>query len=127
MNPNTHSMSGSSGLDRLAAAVDELAAQDLARLPDAQAAQRVLVLRGLPDRLEAIWLRELAGWTAAAPPPPTTAPPPSPPPPGSTPAPARAQPTPTNASGSPTRCTTAPCLAPPRPWPPARSPTRTRR
>ncbi|HEU4398226.1 MAG TPA: DUF222 domain-containing protein [Actinomycetota bacterium] len=44
----------------LAAAVDALAAEDLTRLPDAEAAQRVLVLRGLLERLEGQWLRELA-------------------------------------------------------------------
>jgi hypothetical protein len=48
------------GLAPLAAAVDALAAEDLTRLPDAQAAQRVLVLRGLLERLEGQWLRELA-------------------------------------------------------------------
>jgi Domain of unknown function (DUF222)/HNH endonuclease len=49
------------GLGPLAAAVDGLAAQDLAALPDAEAAARVLVLRTLVDRLEGQWLRELAG------------------------------------------------------------------
>jgi hypothetical protein len=49
------------GLGRLAAVVEELAAQDLTRLPDTQAAARVLVLRRLVDRLEGQWLRELAG------------------------------------------------------------------
>jgi hypothetical protein len=49
-----------SGLERLAAAVDELAAQDLTELPDVQAARRVVVLRGLLERLEGQWLRELA-------------------------------------------------------------------
>src|SRR6266508_4633429 len=48
------------GLARLAAAVDELAAQDLTGLPDPTAAERVLVLRGLLERLECQWLRELA-------------------------------------------------------------------
>jgi hypothetical protein len=49
------------GLRQLAAAVDQLAAQDLHLLSDAHAAQRVLVLRRLLDRLEGQWLRELAG------------------------------------------------------------------
>src|SRR6266508_4416026 len=49
------------GLRRLEAAVEELAAQDLHLLSDAVAAQRVLVLRRLLDRLEGEWLRELAG------------------------------------------------------------------
>jgi Domain of unknown function (DUF222)/HNH endonuclease len=48
------------GLGPLAAAVDGLAAADLAALPDAEAAQRVLALRNLLDRLEGQWLRELA-------------------------------------------------------------------
>jgi hypothetical protein len=61
MESNTHSIREPGGLDRLAAVVEELAAQDLTRLPDAEAAQRVLVLRKLVDRLEGQWLRELAG------------------------------------------------------------------
>jgi hypothetical protein len=50
----------SDGLAALAAAVDRLAAQDLAGLPDAVRAGRVLELRRLLDRLEGHWLRELA-------------------------------------------------------------------
>jgi hypothetical protein len=61
MNPNTHSMQRPAGLDRLAAVVEELAAEDVARLSDAEAARRVLVLRGLIERLEGHWLQELAG------------------------------------------------------------------
>src|SRR5919204_3813848 len=61
MNPNTHSRQQPGGLDRLAAVVDELATEDLDCLTDAEAAQRVLVLRGLIERLEGVWLRELAG------------------------------------------------------------------
>jgi Domain of unknown function (DUF222) len=61
MDPNTHSMQQPGGLDRLAAVVDQLATEDLARLTDAEAAGRVLVLRRLLDRLEGHWLRELAG------------------------------------------------------------------
>jgi hypothetical protein len=61
MNPNTHSVQDSSGLDLLAAAVDQLATEDLDALPDSEAARRVLVLRGLIERLEGHWLRELAG------------------------------------------------------------------
>jgi hypothetical protein len=49
------------GLDRLAVVVEELAAEDLDGLPDAEAARRVLVLRGLIERLEGVFLRELAG------------------------------------------------------------------
>jgi hypothetical protein len=66
MESNRSSVTGSGGLGLLAAAVDTLATEDLARLPDGEAAQRVLVLRGLLDRLEGQWLRELAGVTAAA-------------------------------------------------------------
>jgi hypothetical protein len=61
MDPNTHSMEWSGGIGLLAAAVDQLAAEDLDALPDAEAAQRVLVLRRLLERLEGHWLRELAG------------------------------------------------------------------
>ena len=48
------------GTEALAAAVGGLAAQDLDGLSDAVRAERVLVLRGLVDRLEGCWLRELA-------------------------------------------------------------------
>jgi hypothetical protein len=61
MDPNTHSMELPASLAALATVVDRLAAEDLDALPDAQAAQRVLVLRGLIERLEGVWLRELAG------------------------------------------------------------------
>jgi hypothetical protein len=65
MDPNTHSTRRETrpadGLGALAAAVDELAAQDLDGLPDGVRAQRVLELRGMVDRLEGRWLRELAG------------------------------------------------------------------
>src|SRR6266545_7876155 len=67
MDPNTYSISETPpvvapvGLRRLAAAVEELATQDLHTLSDAHAAGRVLVLRRLVDRLEGQWLRELAG------------------------------------------------------------------
>jgi hypothetical protein len=61
MDPNTHSSEWPGGLDRLVAVVDELATENLDALPDAEAAQRVLILRGLIERLEGQWLRELAG------------------------------------------------------------------
>jgi Domain of unknown function (DUF222)/HNH endonuclease len=61
MDSNTYSMPVPAGLGLLTAAVDDLAAQDLTRLPDGEAARRVLVLRRLVDRLEGQWLRELAG------------------------------------------------------------------
>jgi hypothetical protein len=48
------------GLAELAAAVDELVAQDLDGLPDAVLAERVLALRRLIDRLKGVWLKELA-------------------------------------------------------------------
>jgi hypothetical protein len=60
MESNRSSVAQPDGLAHLTAAVEELAAQDLTRLPDAEAAQRVLVLRRLLDRLEGQWLRELA-------------------------------------------------------------------
>ena len=60
MYSNTYSIPVPAGLGRLAAVVEELAAQDLAALPAAEAAQRVLALRGLLERLEGQWLRELA-------------------------------------------------------------------
>jgi hypothetical protein len=52
------------GLAALAAAVDRLAAQDRAGLPDAVRAERVLGLRRLLDRLEGHWLQELAALDA---------------------------------------------------------------
>jgi Domain of unknown function (DUF222) len=61
MSPNTHSASVSDGLGRLTAVIDELATENPDALPDAEAAQRVLVLRRLLERLEGVWLRELAG------------------------------------------------------------------
>jgi len=60
MESNIDSTELPAGLGPLAAAVDALAGQDLAGLPAAEAAQRVLVLRGLLERLEGQWLRELA-------------------------------------------------------------------
>jgi hypothetical protein len=60
MESNAYSIPEPGGLDRLAAVVEELAAEDLAALPDGVAAQRVLALRKLVDRLEGQWLRELA-------------------------------------------------------------------
>jgi hypothetical protein len=108
MDPNTHSTQPATGLDRLAAVVDQLATEDLDALPDAEAARRVLVLRRLLERREGQWLRELAGvdGRGAA---------------GTdhgTPAEATAgwlrhrtrmgTPTPTSASGSPAPCTAAP-------------------
>jgi Domain of unknown function (DUF222)/HNH endonuclease len=61
MESNRSSIAQPSGLGLLVAAVEELATEDLTRLPDSEAAQRVLVLRRLVDRLEGQWLRELAG------------------------------------------------------------------
>jgi hypothetical protein len=115
MNPNTHS-TRPGGIGLLAAAVDQLAVEDLDARPDAQAARQELVLRRLIERLEGHWLRELAGVDAAAPPTPTRAPRPSPPPAGCGTAPAWATPTPTPRPGRP-RPPPRPCPAPPRPWP----------
>ena len=47
------------------AALEELATQDPDRLADGVRAERVLVLRGLVDRLEGHWLQELAAVDAA--------------------------------------------------------------
>ena len=61
MDSNTHSEGRlPTGLGGLAAAAEELAAQDLGGLPDAVVAERVLALRGLLERLEGQWLKELA-------------------------------------------------------------------
>src|SRR5215218_5302480 len=68
MDSNTHSIQDpagrpaepSDGLAALAAAVDQLAAQERHGLTDAVRAERVLALRRLLDRLEGRWLRELA-------------------------------------------------------------------
>jgi Domain of unknown function (DUF222) len=64
MDSNTHSVRPADALTTLAAAVEGLAAQDLDGLSDAVRAERVLVLRGLVDRLEGHWLRELAALDA---------------------------------------------------------------
>jgi hypothetical protein len=68
MESNTHStrrlawqsVGQSDGLAALTAAVDQLAAHDLAGVTDAVRAERVLELRQLLDRLEGHWLAELA-------------------------------------------------------------------
>jgi len=62
MDSNTGSTTGPrpGGLEPLTAAVDALAAEDLTALPAGEAAARVLALRGLLERLEGQWLRELA-------------------------------------------------------------------
>src|SRR5918993_5328928 len=59
--PGRHPDGQPDDLAALAAAADRLAAQDLNRLPDAVVAERVLGLRELLDRLEGLWLKELAG------------------------------------------------------------------
>jgi hypothetical protein len=60
MDSNTYSTQGPDPLAVLAAAIDDLAGQDLDGLPDAVQAERVLTLRRLLDRLEGHWLKELA-------------------------------------------------------------------
>ena len=60
MDSNTHSPWSPDRLTALQTAVDGLAGEDLARLPDAARAERVLVLRRLLNRLEGRWLQELA-------------------------------------------------------------------
>ena len=64
MDSNTHSSPQlgrrPGGLATLAAAINELATQDLDGLNDVALAERVLTLRRLVDRLEGHWLKELA-------------------------------------------------------------------
>jgi hypothetical protein len=48
------------GLAELAAAVDELVAQDLDGLPGAVLAERVLCPTATDDRLKGVWLKALA-------------------------------------------------------------------
>jgi hypothetical protein len=60
MDSNTHSTGAADRLAALAADIDGLATQDLDGLSDAALAERVLVLRGLVDRLDGQWLRTLA-------------------------------------------------------------------
>src|SRR5918999_3073349 len=64
MDTNTSSTPSSTGppdrLAALAAAIDELAAQDLNRVTDAALAEEVLALRRLLDRQEGLWLQRLA-------------------------------------------------------------------
>ena len=68
MDSNTHSTSHSAGTPAgfaaLVAELQGLAAQDPDRLADGAWAERVLVLRGLVERLEGQWLAELAGLDA---------------------------------------------------------------
>src|SRR5918995_3886209 len=65
MDSNTHSpqppSQESEWLAALVVVADGLAAQDLDGLSDGVRAERVLVLRQLLDRLEGLWLKELAG------------------------------------------------------------------
>ena len=60
MDSNTHSTSQSAGLAALVAELQELAAQPLDGLGDGARAERVCRLRGLADRLDGLWLGELA-------------------------------------------------------------------
>jgi hypothetical protein len=60
MDSNTHSAGTPAGLGALVAELQGLAAQDPDSLADAARAERVLVLRGLVERLEGQWLGELA-------------------------------------------------------------------
>jgi Domain of unknown function (DUF222)/HNH endonuclease len=60
MDSNVYSMLRGDELASLATVVDAAASRDLTVLSDAEAAQRVLLLRRLLDRLEGQWLRELA-------------------------------------------------------------------
>jgi hypothetical protein len=60
MDSNTHSVGTPAGLSALVAELQGLADQDLDGLADGALAGRLLVLRGLMDRLEGQWLAELA-------------------------------------------------------------------
>jgi hypothetical protein len=64
MDSNTHSTRHSAGtpagFPAVVAELQELAAQDVGGLADGALAERVMVLRGLVDRLEGQWLAELA-------------------------------------------------------------------
>jgi hypothetical protein len=60
MDSNTHSVGTPAGLSALVAELQGLADQDLDGLADGALAERLLVLRGLMDRLEGQWLAELA-------------------------------------------------------------------
>jgi hypothetical protein len=64
MDSNTHSTRQSAetpaGLAAVVAELQGLAAQDVGGLPDAGWAERLLTLRGLVERLEGLWLAELA-------------------------------------------------------------------
>jgi hypothetical protein len=68
MDSNIHSSGRSprraDGLEALTAAVDRVVTEDLSRLSDAALAERVVYLRQLLDRLEGIWLQELAAVNA---------------------------------------------------------------
>src|SRR5918995_4163241 len=59
--PGRHPDGQPDDLAELTVVLDRLAAQDLDRLSDAARAERVLGLRQLVDRLEGLWLKELAG------------------------------------------------------------------
>jgi Domain of unknown function (DUF222)/HNH endonuclease len=60
MNSNVHSTDAAIGLTALAAAVDQLAAEDLHAAPDAVLAHQVLELQTLENRLHGLWLQRLA-------------------------------------------------------------------
>jgi hypothetical protein len=60
MDSNVHSPWPPDRLTALETAVDGLAAEDLAGLPDSVRAERILVLRRLLNRLEGRWLQEVA-------------------------------------------------------------------
>jgi hypothetical protein len=105
----------SDGLAALAAAVDELATQELDGLPDGVRAQRVLTLRRLVDRLEGHWLHQLAAVDARGPPAPTKANKRPRPPAGWGTGCAWAPARPPAPSGPPGPCSGVPWPPPPRP------------
>src|SRR5918994_2945967 len=59
--PGRHPDGQPDDLAELTVVLDRLAARDLDRLSDATRAERVLALRRLVDRLDGLWLKELAG------------------------------------------------------------------
>ena len=83
MDSNTHSSSRPDRLGALAAAVDELAAEDLDGLADAALAEQVLRCGGSLTASKASGCEPWPRWTPAAPPAPSRASRPAPPPPGS--------------------------------------------
>ena len=99
----------------LVAVLDRLAARNLDRLSDAVRAERVLVLRRLADRLDGLWLKELAGSMLAGLPGRSRTGRSGRPPDGSGPSCAWAPARPAPPCGPPGPCSAAPWPRPPKP------------